>query len=460
MRWLLIKDLQILKRSPLLVGLLVVYPIVLSVLIGFALSRGPDKPKVAFLNLVPMAANEVSLGNEDVDVSKYADQLFEAIDPVRIDCKDRDPKDCEREAIQMVRDGDVLAALVIPEDITRQLESAQALGAGPSPKVRVYYNAEDPAKRRYVESTIESRLQDANAELTKKFTEIALEYLDLIVEGGTFDIPLLGGEVNILGLQNSQQILEAVQARQGDDLASRAQLEQVIRFADLAQDNLDLSDDVLATLGEPIEVEQKVVRGGTESLSSFAVAFAVTISLMFVTVLLAAGVLALEREENAFLRLVRGLVSRTALLVEKALLSAICALGLSLLMLAGLSLFVEIDWGRFPQLLAALAAGGLGFAAMGLAIGALAREVRAASLLAFMLSLPIAFLALVPSGSVSAGLYSVVEVVSALFPFKPCLDALDAALNGSGDLLAPILHLVALTLAFGVIARLALRRFG
>ena len=39
MRWLLLKDLQILRRSPLLVALLVLYPIVIAVLIGFALAR-------------------------------------------------------------------------------------------------------------------------------------------------------------------------------------------------------------------------------------------------------------------------------------------------------------------------------------------------------------------------------------------------------------------------------------
>jgi ABC-2 type transport system permease protein len=37
-RWLLIKDIQILKRSPLLVALLVIYPVVISVLIGLAQS--------------------------------------------------------------------------------------------------------------------------------------------------------------------------------------------------------------------------------------------------------------------------------------------------------------------------------------------------------------------------------------------------------------------------------------
>jgi hypothetical protein len=52
----------------------------------------------------------------------------------------------------------------------------------------------------------------------------------------------------------------------------------------------------------------------------------------------------------------------------------------------------------------ALAGSALAFAALGVAIGSLAREVRAASLLAFPLTLPLAFLALVPNGAVSPGL--------------------------------------------------------
>ena len=59
---------------------------------------------------------------------------------------------------------------------------------------------------------------------------------------------------------------------------------------------------------------------------------------MFVTVLLVAGSLALEREENAFPRLTRGLVGRTALLVEKVGLGVVLSLVVTLLMLAGLSL--------------------------------------------------------------------------------------------------------------------------
>ena len=188
-------------------------------------------------------------------------------------------------------------------------------------------------------------------------------------------------------------------------------------------------------------------------------AVAVAVSLMFVTVLLAAGTLALEREENAFARLIRGLVSPTGLLSEKALLAMVCSTALGLLMLCGLALFVDLDWGRFPLWILGLAAGSVAFAALGLAVGALTREVRAASLLAFMLGLPLAFLALVPSGAVSSALYDVIRVVSALFPFKPTLDAMDAALNDAGGMAGALAHLAALTVAFGALARVALRRF-
>ena len=94
------------------------------------------------------------------------------------------------------------------------------------------------------------------------------------------------------------------------------------------------------------------------------------------------------------------------------------------------------------------------FGALGVSIGALAREVRAASLLAFLLSLPLAFLALVPSGSVGRGLYDAISAVSFVFPFKAALQALDAAVNQSSPALAgSLVHLAVLALLFAALAR-------
>jgi ABC-type multidrug transport system permease subunit len=446
-RWLLLKDLQILRRSPLLVALLVLYPLVIAGLVGAAVTSGPGKPRVAFLNEVPPESNVVDLGGEKVDVTKEAGPLFDAIDPV--------PVSSREEALQKVEDGDVLAALIIPQDVTAKLQAA-ASGTFEPAEVEVYYNAEDPAKRSFVENTIEAQVQKANNALSKRLTEVAVSYLGLITEGGTFE--LFGRQLDVLGLNRSVAILEGVRA----DLPPEAReaVDQVIRFARLASDNLDLSDDVLNAVGSPLTVKQTVVEGGSEPLGDFAIVVAVAVTLMFVTLLLAAGALALEREENAFRRLVRGLVSRTGLLVEKVGLAAACSTLVGLVLLVALSAVgVDLGWGRLPLWIVALAFGATAFGAMGVAMGVLTREVRAASLLAFMASLPIAVLALVPSGAVSTGLYDVLRVASALFPFKPTLDALNAAVNDSGSLGGPLAHLAVLTVAFVALARLGLRRF-
>jgi ABC-2 type transport system permease protein len=422
----------------------VLYPVVVSLLIGFALSRGPDKPRVAFVNLVPPSANTISLGGENVDASRYASELFKSIEPVRLHSREA--------AIQKVRSGDALAALIIPSDITQKLSTGLE-----SAQVEVIYNNEDPVKGRYVEQIINSRLADANAALSDKFKDIALQDIRLLLDGGDFE--LLGRTLHILGLRRTEAILAATLKTLPPGASQRRPLTEVRDFAALAVSNLNLANDVLATVAQPVQVKRVALKGATTPLSSFAVAVAVAVSLMFVTVLLASGMLALEREEGAFTRLVRGLVSRAGLLAEKIGLAAACAFLVALVMLCGIALLAGLQWSRFPQWLVALAAGAVSFAALGVAIGGLAREVRAASLLGFLLSLPLAFLALVPSGAVSSGLYAVIRVVCALFPFKPTLQALDGALNDAGGLGLPVVHLLVLTVAFALLARLSLRRF-
>jgi ABC-2 type transport system permease protein len=86
--------------------------------------------------------------------------------------------------------------------------------------------------------------------------------------------------------------------------------------------------------------------------------------------------------------------------------------------------------------------------------------VRAVSLLAFMVTLPIAFLSLVPSGAVGRGAFDAIRYLTALFPFKPALQAITAALNPAGPGIGgPLLHLAVLFVAYALIARFALRRF-
>jgi hypothetical protein len=449
MRWLLLKDLQILRRSPFLVAVLIAYPLIISVLIGLALSRGPDKPKVAVVNELSPGDTSFSVGGQRLDVARYARELFKSVQPVYVDTR--------KEAIDKVRDGEVLGALIVPADATRRLQDAINLSGTKPPTLEVLYNVDDPLRTQIAESAIKSRLADANKALAGTLTKLAGKYLQVLLKGGDFS--LLGQKFDVLGLERSKAQLEDVLRGLPAGSRQAGEVKAVIDFSQLAIDNLGLSNNVLAAVGQPLEVKRTIVSGHKTPLDAFAVAVAVTVSLMLVTVLLASGMLALEHEEHAFGRLVRGLVSRFGLLGEKMVLAAACAVPAALVMLCGIGIFVHLDWGRFALWLAALAGGALGFGALGVAVGALARDVRAASLLAFLLTLPIAFLAIVPAGSVAHTLYDVIRGVSALFPFRPALQAVDAALNrASPSLPQTLVHLGVLAVAYLALARVALAR--
>jgi hypothetical protein len=451
MRWLLLKDLQILRRSPLVVALLIGYPVVLGILIGFALSGDGSKPRVAFLNLVP-ETQQFQIGGEEegIDRGIARDELCS-----RVECVDVESR---AEAEQKVEDGDVIAALILPEDLLDKLQSLASLNPQ-QPTVEVLVNEDDPVKASLVDDRISALVTEANLILSQRISDEAATYLDLLIEGGVFDLPLVG-EFNVLGLERGNRILEAVRRQLPADGAARQALDRVIRFGELAGENLDFALPLLGTVAEPISVDKTVVAGDSSELDTFAIAVAITVTLMFVTVLLVAGSLALEREENAFARITRGLVGKTGLLVEKITLGTAASIAVTLLLLAALTVLVSIDWARAPLILLAIGAGGAGFAAFGAAIGGSAKEVRASSLLAFMVSLPIAFLSLVPSGTVSGGVYDAIEVFRALFPFDPALDAIEGALEEGGpDMLVALLHTAAIVAAYGAIARLALRRF-
>jgi ABC-2 type transport system permease protein len=439
-RWLLKKDLLILRRSRLLVALLIVYPVAIALLIGLAISRSPARPRVAIVDETP-PGETVQVGSQRVGVSQYANELFAQVQSV--------PTRTRAEAVEKVKNGEVLAAVVIPPDIAAKVSSLNPAA------LNVLYNG-DALEQSLVESTLNSAIAKANAGFSEQIQKAAARALDELLTGG--DLSVLGGPSSLIGLTQIPPTLKGIIARQppGRD---RTELERINAFAGFAAQNLSLSKNVLSTVGQPIQVKSSLVHGRRTPLNTFAVVVAVSVSLMFVCVLLAAGGLALEREERALPRLLRGLISRERLLAEKGLLAAACSFAVALAMLAGVGAFVTLDWSRAGLWVLALAFGALAFGALGVAIGALAREVRAASLLAFLLSLPLAFLALVPAGSVAGGFYQAIGAVSFLFPFKASLQALDAAVNGASPAIgASLAHLAGLTILFGALARFGLRR--
>src|SRR5215207_1635782 len=179
MRWLLLKDLQILRRSPLQAFLLVAYPVLIAVLVGFAISRSPEKLRIAFLNEVP-ADTRINVGEgQQLPAVGVSDRICSRVQCVRV--KNRE------EAVEEVESGDVLAALILPEDLVDQLNSLSTLTPG-TPQVEVLLNQEDPVKARLVDERITTLMAQANLTIARKIAGEGGKYLDLLIDGGQFRV--------------------------------------------------------------------------------------------------------------------------------------------------------------------------------------------------------------------------------------------------------------------------------
>ena len=116
------KDLRILGRSRLLVVTLVLYPLLVALLIGLALSRAPEKPKIAVVDQIPRDVPVTTLAGKVVDPAAVADQLVKNLDAVRVPTR--------AQAEKLVEDGDVLAAIILPDDINDRLSATINLFGG------------------------------------------------------------------------------------------------------------------------------------------------------------------------------------------------------------------------------------------------------------------------------------------------------------------------------------------
>jgi ABC-2 type transport system permease protein len=307
-----------------------------------------------------------------------------------------------------------------------------------------------------VKSVVDARVADANLAISTKLTQVVASYVSKLLTGGNFTFGPIS--IDVLGLKESKKRIDTALGELPPGSQVRTRLAAVSEFAGLALDNLEgSSDNVVSAVSQPLRVKQTSVDGLDTPLETFAVATAAVVSLMLVALILGAALLALERTEHTYARLVRGLVRPESLIGSKLLLAGGLGAAVAVALLGIVSLFVPLDWSVADHWLLALALGGLAFAGLGVALAVLAGEVETATLLPFALALPLAFLALVPQNAVSAGLYDVINVISAAFPFKPALDGLKRGLEGQ-PLAGPALHLALLATIYAIVARLGLRR--
>jgi ABC-type Na+ efflux pump permease subunit len=432
---LLRKDALILRRSPLLLGLLVAYPLLIALLVGLVAGYANSKPRVALVDEDHLP-RIVTVGGHEFNVEKTINRVSKDVKLVRLS---------HAEAQRELRSGKVVAVLTVPEGFVATLQ-----GMVTSPKLEVQ------TARGVISSRVDEQVQalvfGLNRQLQTAYITTDLGYVRLILEGGRGSF--LGREFTVLGLGRAERLLRNTPGLQAE------RLREFIGDARLA---LAQTGNALRATAHPIELERVKARGRSWALSADVQAYALGLTISFLALVLAAGSLAAERDENVVGRLARGLVTLGQLVWAKVLLAAVVALALGLGVSLVFGAIIQIGnvtggepWGRLPLLAVGLLLAGGALGAVGALLGALAREARTASLVALLVVLPIVFLGLVPQEVVPAAGW-----ISDALPFVHAVRFFSAALFDTSPwstVAREALWLCGLGALFGVLARIGTRR--
>ena len=416
--------------------MLLTYPLVIAALVGLVAGYANTKPRVALVDLDHLPKT-ITVGGHLFHVDATIDEIARNVKLVRLS---------PHEAEQQLRSGRLVATLTVPPGFVADLK-----GQVVSPRLILQAAQGGIAPR--VTQQVQALVYELNRRLQDAYIGTNLGYMQLILHGGSGEF--LGRPIHVLGLDGAQAIVAGLPPG-----ARRAALADFVHDARLA---LAQTGNALRATANPIALEQAPERGRTWALSAQVQAYALGLTITFLSLVLAAGALAAERDENVIGRLARGLVRLWELVAAKVALAAVVAAVLGLGIAVVFGAIIEIGgvtggepWRRVPLLVVGLALAGAALGALGSLIGAVAREARAASLVAVLLVMPIVFLGLVPPEIAPAAGW-----VSDALPFAHAVRFFVAALYDASPwerLWRETLWLAGLGLGFGVLARRAMTR--
>jgi ABC-2 family transporter protein len=430
------KDLLVLRRSPLLLSILVAYPLALALLVGLVASYGSSKPRVALVDEDNLPATVV-LGGNEFHVDRTIREVSKNVKLVRLSSD---------EAERQLGDGRVVAVVTVPPGFIATLH-----GMVKSPQLRLELSRGTISSR--VEQQVQALVYSLNRQLQRAYIATNLRYVSLILHGG--DGSFLGHPISVLGIDRAQRVLAG--------MPQTRRTETLLDFLHDARLALSNTGDALRSTAHPIELVRATDRGRSWALSAEVQAYALGLTITFLALMLAAGSLAAERDENVIGRLARGLVGLGHVVWAKVALAAGVALVLGVAIAVAFGVIIEVGgvtggepWRRLPLLVVGLVLAGGSLGALGALLGALAREARSASLVALLVVMPIVFLGLIPAEIVPPAGWA-----SDALPFAHSVRFFRSALydlSPWGEVLRQGLWLLALGAVFGGLARLGARR--
>lgn len=440
---LLRKDTKVIVRSRLLLITLVVYPLLIVGIIGYAFSQPNTRVPIAVLNndvdgngrpvigeiKNPLDPNAVGL---EVSTSQIIDGIPPAL-PGLEDFAELHKVSSEEEGRNLLLRGEVQAFIIFPKGFVDALTSFSESAA-----IRVIVDQSDPVRSNVTEILVRGIVQ----QLQELYIEQKVEFVVDAIDGSLNPLP---GQRLYPGFGGSVARLRELREHVNDE--NKTKIDQVLNFLTDVQDVLQDSRGIVDSVAQPVRANTEGEKSGHLYVRDLIVPAALGLSIFWTGSLATSSLVVYEREAHAYRRLGITPTSRFTVIASKVVLTSTIILVQSLFILiaAATAWDTRVD-SLFLTILLVVAST---FASIGLGIflGGVSRDVNGTILLAVLTTFPMLFLSglfypvtFMPEGA---------QLLARLFPLTYTVEGLRGSMLRGFTLGDGALHVLML-LGFGV----------
>lgn len=387
------KDLRMMLRSRLLIGVLVVYPLLIAGLLITLLYDTDPRATIALVNQ-DHDGGSLTVNGETFSLADYRKRAEANGNKILALTFDR--------AKEALEEGQVDGIIVVPNGFFGKLASGVASG-------QLDFYTGDTVLSEMIVQRIRGSIYQLNLDIASAYVAENSEYLSTLVEGG--EIRVNDREYDVLGLRPAEQRLNGLR----DEVTSQAardSIDEIKEFAQDAQLGLRLADGALNAVSGPVRLNHVKTDGKSPQLTARGIAFSLAVSVAFICIVLVAALTAAERDEHVLGRILRSGVKPWHVVLSKVCVGVVLSMVFAAALFAVFGVLAPQAWARLPLLLASVALAAATFSGLGALIATATQETRTATLVGILVVIPMIPLALLHGHGTS-------ELISSLLPFEP-----------------------------------------
>lgn len=458
---LLKKDGKVIFRSRLLLITLVVYPLLIVGIIGYAFSQPNTRIPIAVLNndvdeqgrpVIGNIGNPLDPAARGLEVS--TSQIINGVPPDipgLADFADLHRVASETEGREALLRGEVQAFVIFPKGFVAALTSFTQSAA-----VRVIVDQSDPVRSNVTEILVRGIVQQLQELYIEQKVEFVVQAIDESLN------PALGDSL-YPGFSGSAQRLREVRDGGRVNEEEKEKLNETIRFLERVREVLEDSQGIVESVAQPVRAATEGEKSGHLYVRDLIVPAALGLSIFWTGSLATSSLLVYEREANAYRRLGITPTSRFTVIGSKVVLTSFIILVQSLFILIAAATAWDTRVDNLPLTVLIVVFSTFASIGLGIFLGGISRDVNGTILLAVLTTFPMLFLSglfypvsFMPEGA---------QLLARLFPLTYTVEGLRGSMLrgfGFGDAAVHLLALfgfaLMLTLIGTFMSRLSERR--